>query len=101
MMKAMDSDAKKKVLEDLITAMEDRESGAKIKGAKPLLQILIAAGGEGSPEEEAKETPAIEEQEDAAGETAGELPEMSDTPGNAGMPPELAALIEKMKREKR
>ena len=53
---------KKKILEELITEMEDKESGKKF-GAKPILSINI----EGSPAEEAGETPAFEQEEDMTG----------------------------------
>lgn len=95
-----DKATKMKVLEDLITAMEDRESGAKIKGAKPLLQIMIAAA-------EGPEGPEREDPEDM--QEGGEMPEgaMPEEMGaempmdGEGMPPEFMAMLAQKKREKR
>jgi hypothetical protein len=81
MMKGMDAEARKRVLEDLITAMEDREAGSKIPGAKPLLQIMISGGddmgGEGTAEHESGETPEEEIQEDATGMDKSGMPDVA------------------------
>lgn len=83
-----EKESKKKVLEDLITAMEDRESGAKIKGAKPLLQIMIAGG----------ESEDISDEEIA---DEGELSDDEEAIEGEGMPAGLAEIIAKKKREQR
>lgn len=101
-------DAKKlksKVLEDMITAMEDRESSSKMKGAKPILQIMIAAGegseGESDDKESGMNTEDVGEcpgmpEEMATDESGEDMPK-----DEQGMPAGFMAMIQKKKREKK
>lgn len=104
-----DAKAKQRVLEQLIAAMDERE-GARIPGAKPLLQITVAAGDEGGEGIE-----GIEDLAKARGQEIGEEPVMDpeheamedpDTEalehesGQELMPEGFEEMLEKKRKEK-